>query len=405
MLEVTIIRYLLLRENFDKYHAFIVKLALEPELMRILKLLPRFFDESIADNCTMQELRALFELEYPDIKDAQMYSDLFTQIEESDIGDAVLVRLVEKLIYKDVNNQVIQACMPVLSNTDDGDSLEKVRVLLDEYDKMLTPDAAEDIFVTDDLDILLASEIRGSGLKWRLRGLNEAIGDLRGGSLGHIFARPDVGKTTMLISEMSFWADQLEQNEMGIWVNNEERGFKLRLKWWSAITGWSAMQLNAQAERAKAYYNSLPGSKVKLYDRGGVTDRQILYLLKTFHPRFLIIDQGDKVKSSMIQNQNDAARLGELYAMYREWAKEYETDILTVGQAHADAEGKKFLHKGWMNKSKTDKPGELDYAIGIGIDGIGNESMTRYISICKNKNGPHTKFSVAMNPQQARFGD
>jgi len=108
----------------------------------------------------------------------------------------------------------------------------------------------------------------------------------------------------------------------------------------------------------------------------------------------------------MITTQNDAARLGELYAMFREWAKEYKTDIITVGQAHADAEGKKYLHKAWMNKSKTDKPGELDYAIGIGIDGIGNDQdMRRFISICKNKSGPHTRFQAVMNPHTARFED
>jgi hypothetical protein len=79
-------------------------------------------------------------------------------------------------------------------------------------------------------------------------------------------------------------------------------------------------------------------------------------------------------------------------------------DILTAGQAHADAGGKQWLKQEWMNNSKTEKPGELDYAIGIGLP-QGDTDMRRYISICKNKQGPHGHFIAMMNPQKARYTD
>jgi KaiC/GvpD/RAD55 family RecA-like ATPase len=403
MLEATVLKYLLHRTNFDRYYAHLEKITLEPELKRLYQLLPTFYDTSDQDTCSLNELKALFALEYPSIKGAEIYASLFEQIEEADIGDAILGTMIKKMIYKDVNNQIIQACMPVLSDSDEGDALNNVRELLDNYDNLIAPDDTNSLFVTDDLEVLLDSKVRGDGIKWRLEGLNDIIGDLRGGKLGHVFARPDTGKTTFLISEMSRWSEQLEGDDIGIWVNNEEDGEVLKLRWYSAVTGWPIAAIVSQPERAIAYYKKLSGSRVKLMDKAGITDREVKSLIKQFKPRFMVIDQGDKVKKQGVF-ANETARLGALYGEYREWTKMYDMDILTAGQAHADAGGKQYLKQEWMNNSKTEKPAELDYAIGIGLPQTDGD-LRRYIQICKNKQGPHGHFVAMMNPQKARYTD
>ena len=406
MLEATVLRFLLNRDNYSRYYQHLKKVTLEPELTKLFDLLPLFYEGGDQDDCSLAELKALFAIEYPSIKDPQVYAELFEQVASADIGESVCGRMIEKMLYKDAANRVIQACMPVLGDTDQGESLDEVSTIIEDYNQLIMPDTDEDIFVTDNLYALIESEINAPGLKWRLKGLNDSIGELRGGTLGHAFARPDLGKTTFLISEMSYWARQLDQNEIGIWVNNEEKGRRLKLRWYSAITGWPLAAVLAQPERAIAYYNKLYGSKVKLLDRAGISDYELKAIVKQFRPRFMIIDQGDKIKSKTGRHTNETARLGALYGGYREWAKEFEMDILTVGQAHADASGKKYLRKSWMNNSKTEKPGELDYAIGIGCDGIANDQdMRRYMSVCKNKTGPHGCFVAMMDPHKARYTD
>ena len=403
MLEAIILKYLWNKDNFIRYYPHLEKLTLEPELQKLFNLLPMLHEGD--GDATLNEMKILFDLEYPSIKDPQIYASIFKQLEKADISDVVCGKLVDKLIYKDINNRIIQACMPVLSDSDGNDTLAEVRELLDGYEQMLMPDAEEDIFVTDDLEYLLEKKIRGEGIKWRLAGLNKDIGDLRGGKLGHVFARPDTGKTTFLISEMSFWAPQLEQNEIGIWVNNEEDGEVLKLRWYSAITGWPIAAINAQPQRAVQFYNKQAGSRIKLFDRSA-SDRDLESLIKRYKPRFMVIDQGDKVKSYTHDKMSETARLGSLYAGYREWAKKYGLDILTVGQAHADAERKKWLLKSWMNNSKTEKPGELDYAIGIGVNETDNDlDRRRYFHICKNKQGPHGSFTAMIDPEKARYFD
>lgn len=405
MLEATILKYLLTRDNYDKYYYHIRRLTLEPEVSKLFGLLPTFFEASDGSECSLQELKALFNLEYPSIKDPEVYTGLFEQIESSDLGDAVLGKIVSKLVYKDTTNLIIQACMPVLSNADKGEALDSVRELLDKHDKLLSPEATEQEFMEDNLDLLLEAKVRCPGLKWRLNGLNNYIGELRRGRSGHIFARPNTGKTSFLLSEMSYWAQQLEGDDIGIWVNNEEDGQTLRLRWIAAVTGWPPHAIDAQPQRAMALFEKLCGGKVKLYDRPGATQQDIEQLFKKHRPRFAVIDLGDKVKTPKLSKLGETQRLTELYSEYREWAKIYQMDILTTGQAHADATGKMWLRDSWMDNSKTGKPGELDYAIGIGnTDIIYYKDMRRYIAVCKNK-GPQGTFVSMLDPDKARYSD
>jgi hypothetical protein len=78
---------------------------------------------------------------------------------------------------------------------------------------------------------------------------------------------------------------------------------------------------------------------------------------------------------------------------------------LTVGQASVDAANKKWLEMHMLDNSKTGKPKEMDFIIGLGRT-LGEEDGIRYINIPKNKligrNGKHT---VKFNPATGRFSD
>ena len=70
----------------------------------------------------------------------------------------------------------------------------------------------------------------------------------------------------------------------------------------------------------------------------------------------------------------------------------------------------KWLKTSDMDNSKTGKPGELDYAIGIGksFDDVDNPVCSiRYISLCKNKmnEGKHGRYEVVFNASCALYTD
>ena len=132
--------------------------------------------------------------------------------------------------------------------------------------------------------------------------------------------------------------------------------------------------------------------------------------MNSFKVRMVVIDQGDKVKFGGDGNFSTVERLKVLYGKFRELAKKYDIPVITVGQASAEAENVKWLSLNHMDFSKTGKPGELDWAIGIGklqkdVDN-GIESV-RYISLAKNKmrTGKHSRTSVYFNSDCALYLD
>lgn len=155
---------------------------------------------------------------------------------------------------------------------------------------------------------------------------------------------------------------------------------------------------------AKRLFKERGGDKIKIYDSAYISVYDIEEVIKKYKPRFVIIDQGDKVSFRGQDQLSGTERLKELYRKFREIAKAYNVDIITAGQASASAEGKKWLQLDDMDNSKTGKPGELDFAIGIGKT---EDDEARYLHLSKNKvkDGNHGKYVVTIEPMKARFKD
>ena len=269
-------------------------------------------------------------------------------------------------------------------------------------------DKDESPFVETELDDLIA-QTTSDGLQWRLGALRQAIGPLPGGLLGHIFARPESGKTTFCHSEASFFASQLKGDECLIWINNEEAAARIKLRFYSAVCGASADAIVANKAKAVDRFNELGGHRVKFYDAAVVTVDEVAALCKRYKPRLVIVDQGDKVVTKRDSSAgNGAERLKLVYDSLREVVKTANTiskcDMLTIGQASADAEGVKWLTMAHLDSGKTGKAGAFDFIIGIGKSHDQAELCLRFITACKNKvRGDHGRYTVSIDESKARY--
>jgi hypothetical protein len=173
------------------------------------------------------------------------------------------------------------------------------------------------------------------------------------------------------------------------------------------VLGTTKELLVANIAESRETFRRNNGRRVKIYDDASITVKDIEKILKKYNVRLSIIDQGDKVRFYGDKNLVEHERLKKLYGKLRELAKKYGCDILTAGQANAEAEGKKYIQLTHMDNSKTGKPGELDFAIGIGalLGDVAN--TTRFINVCKNKlhNGSKGKFEVHFDAMIARYTD
>ena len=410
--EVSLVIFLLDKEAYNKYYSYLSKLNLEQETKSFLKTISEFFKENPqATNISVPEFMTYFSVKHPVLKKRTAYSWFLSKLGDIKINSKVLEENLNHFMEKYFASEMLMKLTDVLDGND-YDVLDEIQDMITEYNdnKVRLEKDDTSLFVDPSLSSLLAKESHRPGLKWRLSCLNTDLGELRGCSLGHVYARPDTGKTSFLVSEITNFASQIEDDECIIWFNNEEAGSKVQFRLYQSVLQASKDQIESFADKAEAEFERLGGKKIKIYDDSSIRIEDIDQLMNSFKVRMVVIDQGDKVKFGGDGNFSTVERLKVLYGKFRELAKKYDIPVITVGQASAEAENVKWLSLNHMDFSKTGKPGELDWAIGIGklqkdVDN-GIESV-RYISLAKNKmrTGKHSHTSVYFNSDCALYLD
>lgn len=260
-----------------------------------------------------------------------------------------------------------------------------------------------------DLEKLYDSQVATPGLRWRVNWLNQALGSLRKGDFGFIFARPETGKTTFLASEITHMVSQTEGEVL--WFNNEEQGNKVAIRCYQAALGITQGFLFDDRERRQRQYVAATGNRIKILDfEDSNSKSRIENILKASNPALIIFDQIDKIKG--FKGERNDLELKAIYQWAREIAKTY-APVIAVSQASGEAEGKLFLTMDMVDGSKTAKQGEADWILGIGKE-QDNTSRMRFFNIVKNKligdqdtmpDLRHGSTQVMIKPEIARYED
>lgn len=149
-------------------------------------------------------------------KDTEYYQKLFDNLNTYEPLENTVHALILSLRESRLLRKISLAAYEVNEKKKPREQLD---VLLLEYNKeqVTNPVKEEDVFITDDLQELLDQTVSEPGLHWRLDWLNRALGPLRRGDFGFIFARPEAGKTTFLCSEASHMLKQTDKSVL--WFN------------------------------------------------------------------------------------------------------------------------------------------------------------------------------------------
>jgi replicative DNA helicase len=268
-----------------------------------------------------------------------------------------------------------------------------------------------DEFVTTDIFDLVALEENTPSLMWRLECLNKSIGPLKKGTFGSICARLETGKTAMWVSEVANFISQINDTEHAVIFFNEENGTDVMWRLYTAVTGLTGNELEADLKKAKKLFYDAGGQRIKFVDRARQTHTSIYKTLDTLNPRVIVIDNLDKIKGFVSERKD--MELGSIYEWARATAKTY-APVIGVSQANADGYNTKWLTELDMANSKTAKPAELDFLICIGKTNEAGYEYTRYLNIPKNKRkhnryanekDRHGKWVVRIIPELSRYED
>lgn len=352
-------------------------------------------------------LQAFFFQKYPDL-DKEVYLDLFKTLSEAPINPALGVALLKQIKARKQALKLSEAAFRFSTGHAKYEDIDY------EFVRMESPETSKEefVFVTTSLSSIIHDIFQKPGLRWRLDALNKSLGSLRKGNFGFLFARPEVGKTTFLASEISYMLTQLlEEDGSIIWFNNEQVGAEVMLRVYQGYFGLKLEQIKSNPEKYEEAFNSQTKGKFLLVDDANIEKSMVERIIKKYNPSLVVFDQIDKIKGFAADRED--LRLGAIYIWARELAKSY-CPVIGICQADGTGENVKWLTMDNVANAKTSKQAEADWILGMGAVHAEGMQFIRYLNISKNKlmgdddtlpKLRHGRFEVMIEPEIARFRD
>lgn len=409
MSELSIVRHLC-NKQFYETHRDQVKLEyLTKEVGPILLTLDGYFKSSDdVTDLSVDDLSNLF-FSTPRSK-VEYYTGVFEALRSNEASEDSTRKLIEGLQRA---AKLRELSMLAYDASEGRRSLESVLELssglstnggIDE-----DQDSELDDFVSTDLVEIVNKRRSMEGLRWRLGSLNQALGPLRKGNFGFVFARPETGKTTFLASEVTYMAGQTSQPVL--WFNNEQEGEEVVLYCYRAALGLTLTELHRDLVGNREKFHEVTKHNFRLKDSASISKSHVEKIVEKYGPSLVVFDQIDKIQG--FDNDREDLRLGQIYIWARELAKKY-APVIGVCQADGTGEGQRWLTMANVANAKTSKQAEADWILGVGkVNEVGYENL-RFMHLSKNKlpggedsrsEMRHGRWETLIDPERARFVD
>ena len=401
---------LLSKENYENYYDSIDQSYLKDnfrELYYLYKTVEKAHENAEGD-LRLSDLQAIFFSSYPDVA-TETYLPLFQTLSETQLSEGVGLSILKQIKARKQALKLSEEAFKFSNGNGSYEEVEKAsqNFISEEENK------EEFEFVTTSLSSIISDIFQKPGLRWRLDALNKSLGSLRKGNFGFLFARPEVGKTTFLASEISHMLTQLKDDHSGpiIWFNNEQVGAEVMLRMYQGYFGLRLEQIKANPKKYEEEFQRQTKGRFKLVDNALIDKHLVERMLKQLNPSLVVFDQIDKIKGFAADRED--LRLGAIYIWARELAKQY-CPVVGICQAGGTAENVKWLTMDHVANASTSKQAEADWILGMGHIHAEGMQFIRYLNISKNKlmgdddtiaRLRHGRFEVLIEPEIARFKD
>lgn len=243
-----------------------------------------------------------------------------------------------------------------------------------------------DLFIPTSAEHLVSALVgKNAGYKWSLDLLNKSLGPIHLGDFGCIMARPNGGKTTLVVQETLNFLLQMEDGAKALVFNNEEKGEKLQAYAYKNLLKQPLAKIALSAGKATKDFEAKLGTRKFYVDDRSNTVWQIERVLERVKPKIIVFNLLCKVQGSARKDSSELEALTKLYRWGRDIAKRYNAIVIACHQADTSAEGEKYMTQQQLFGSKTELQGEFDFHIAIGKTVDASSATTRYLSTCKNK--------------------
>lgn len=342
--------------------------------------------------CDVDLLNDIIAHDLSSDKHRKMFAKIVADIAECETSPANIVRDLIGARREAVGQALASA---ILGGDDD-----KISKLIDEYDELCKTTELDDgdsneVIHGGDLASLLADNFDAKGLIPVLpEGLNKRLdGGVKRGHHIVVFARPEMGKTMLVINMM---AGFLEHGLKVLYVGNEDPISDVIMRVVSRLTGMTKYEVLEDPVHAELIAKDNGYDNLILASMAPGTLREITALMEEFKPDVLVLDQ---LRNLNMNQDHFVQKLEQAATAARNIAKRYSCVVVSVTQAGDSASGKSVLDLGDVDSSNTGIPAQADVMIGIGATEKHAARSEVVLSLPKNKvSGRHEWFTCVANP-------
>lgn len=396
-LDRTLLRLFATRERYEKYARAVPAAALGEVTSTLIRDYGRFYNQ-FPD---VQRIEAepfttwFFTFGHPNM--ASEAKERFRPAIQ-DITKPVPPELEAGFMARLVDASTASQAADLLERYNEGDEVNLgagLRDLVDRFEQELDK-KVQTPWVRDHIKDLLSDDQNDRGFKFRLAGINLCLRAMIPGDFGIIAARPDVGKSTFLTDNLTYFAPQVDEIFPGedrniLWFNNEGPGRRMKKRLYQSAlnaTYSDLLDLQDKGVLVDRYAEALGGDedRIRIFDVHDFWNYEIEDQIRQHNPAMIVFDMIDNIKFGGATNNNGQRTDQLLEAMYQ-WARvigvKHDCVVLATSQISADGEGMTYPTLSMLKDSKTGKQGAADFILTIGAQS-GAEG-TRWLGTTKNK--------------------
>lgn len=358
----------------------------------ILQAVRSYYDkDSDAQACDKELLVNAISRKLSNPKHREMFTNLVNEIVAEKVSPANVMADYFAMKREDAGSRLASALLSKREGEVDD--------LLEEYERWKDPQDDEgnnDEEVVSGLSVmeLVTERLSQTNLiKVLPRALNDKLdGGLLPGNHLILFARPEMGKTMMVINMM---AGFVRQEKKVLYVGNEDPLSDIIMRMVCRLTGKTKAEVVAGPEAADTEARERGYGNIIFAGMAPGTPREIEKLMRQFEPDVVMIDQ---LRNLSMKEDNTVVKLERAATAVRTLGKRYGAAIISVTQAGDSASGKAVLDMGDVDFSNTGIPAAADVMVGLGATHDDEAAERRVISLPKNKRGgDHGFFPVSID--------
>lgn len=404
-IELTALRAMLDYDLYCKYGDVLMALDnLEPEYRKILEVIEKYYREyPDSKQINIDELTASFNYFYPTYENDEVYQIIWDKLKTIDINPKLTVAILNQVVERHVCSMIQNVGMEFIQGNK-SEGIKDIEELVDEYHKLTgqLDDVESVLYKPDSLIDHFQSKEDMKGVSWNNDFLNYVFHKLPTKTLGHIFARPDGGKTSFALYLMCRFAYQLmEVDRPVLYLSNEEAIKRVYDRALVAAINKPIEWIESNVDEANRLWFERGGRLMNFIPKVEYISEVEKYI-RAFHPQVVFIDQGPKINIPFGNKLDRTTMLQQLYNKYRTMADDYDTAIISLGQADNLSANKQYLSLNNLDSSKVGIPGELDWCLGMGY--MEDNDTQRYLNVCKNKlTGLRGRYVLQFDIENCKF--